>query len=128
MKLYKIYRIIGIEVSIEKERGMIMEQKRTYYINISSGEISQSASDSPWNYQIEATPEDIQTLRSYFDQNEKVDLPNFIRAHIPFLEYHHDKVNDIQDHQLKQIYQFIYQHASDDTKQHIESIGILNNL
>jgi hypothetical protein len=123
--LYKIYRIIGIEVRIE--RGMIMEQKKTYYIDISSGEITQSASDSPWNYQIEATPEEIQTLRTYFDQNEKADLVNFFRAHIPFLEYHYDKENDVQDYQLKQVYQFIYQYGSDDTKQHIESMGILNN-
>ena len=125
--MYKIYRIIGIEVRIERERGMIMEQKKTYYIDISSGEITQSASDSPWNYQIEATPEEIQTLRTYFDQNEKADLVNFFRAHIPFLEYHYDKENDVQDYQLKQVYQFIYQHGSDDTKQHIESMGILNN-
>jgi hypothetical protein len=125
--LYKIYRIIEIEVRIERERGMIMEQKKTYYIDISSGEITQSASDSPWNYQIEATPEEIQTLRTYFDQNEKADLVNFFRAHIPFLEYHYDKENDVQDYQLKQVYQFIYQYGSDDTKQHIESMGILNN-
>ena len=32
---------------------------------------------------------------------------NFFRAHIPFLEYHHDKVNDVQDYELKQVYQFI---------------------
>lgn len=116
-----------VEVRIERERGMIMEQKKTYYIEISSGEITQSASDSPWNYQIEATPEEIQTLRSFFDQNEKTDLPSFIRSHIPFLEYHHDGVNDVQDHHLKQIFYFIYQHGSYDTKQHIESMGILHH-
>ena len=104
-----------------------MEQKKTYYIEISSGEITQSASDSPWNYQIEATSDEIQTLRSFFDQNEQVDLPSFIRSHIPFLEYHHDEVNDVQDDQLEQIFHFIYQHGSDNTKQHIESMGILNN-
>ena len=60
-----------------------MEQKKTYYIEISSGEITQSASDSPWNYEIEATPEEIQTLRSFFDQNEKGDLLNFIQSTYP---------------------------------------------
>ena len=74
-----------IEVSIECEREMIMEQKKTYYIEISSGEITQSASDSPWNYEIEATPEEIQTLRSYFDQNEKGDLVNFSEHIFHFL-------------------------------------------
>jgi hypothetical protein len=104
-----------------------VQQKKTYYIEISSGEITQSALDSPWNYQIEATQEEIQTLRQYFDQNEAADFSNFFRAHIPFREYHFDKENDRQDEYLKQIYQFIYQHGNHDTKQQIESMGILNN-
>lgn len=105
---------------------MEMEEK-TYYIEISSGEITQSATDSPWNFQIEATKEEIQTLRKYFDQNEGAELGNFFRAHIPFREYHYDKENDTQDQSLKQIYQFIYQHGNEETKQQIESMGIWKN-
>ncbi|WP_428911255.1 hydrolase [Niallia sp. Krafla_26] len=104
-----------------------MDVKKTYYINIASGEISQSGVDSPWNYQIEATEDEIYTLRKFFDQNEAGDFPNFIRAHIPFREYHHDNVNDRQDEALKQIYQFIHQYGNEETKRQIESIGILGN-
>lgn len=104
-----------------------MDGKRTYYVNISSGEISQSGIDSPWNFQIEATEEEISTLRQYFDHHEAGDFPNFIRAHIPFREYHYDKENDIQDEALQQVYEFIYQRGNEETKQLIESMGILTN-
>ncbi len=104
-----------------------MEGKKTYYINISSGEISQSRFDSPWNFQIEASPNEIQTLRQYFDQNEAGDFPNFLRAHIPFRDYHYDEVNDRQDEALQQIYGFIYQRGNEETKQLIESMEILKN-
>ncbi|WP_338472005.1 hydrolase [Niallia sp. XMNu-256] len=104
-----------------------MEGKKTYYINISSGEISQSLFDSPWNFQIEATPNEIQTLRQYFDENEAGDFPNFLRAHIPFREYHYDEVNDRQDEALQQIYEFIYQRGDEETKQLIDSMNILKN-
>ena len=112
---------------IIQERARMMEGKKMYYINITSGEISQSRFDSPWNFQVEATPDEIQTLRQYFDQNEAGDFPNFLRAHIPVREYQHDEVNDRQDEAFQQIYGFIYQHGNEDTKQLIESMGILRN-
>ena len=123
----KYHGILGrIKKSKEREMGMGMVEKKTYYIEISSGEISQSATSSPWNYKIEATAEEIKSLRKYFDANEADDVSNFFRAHIPFREYHHDQENDNQDEDLKQIYQFIYEHGDHETKQQIESMGILN--
>ncbi len=104
-----------------------MEGKNTYYIHISSGEISQSGIDSPWNFQIEATPDEIQKLRQFFDKNEAGDLPAFIRSHIPFREYHYDEENDRQDEALQQIYGFIYQHGNEEVQQQIESMKILRN-
>lgn len=104
-----------------------MNGKGTYYINISSGEISQSGVDSPWNFQIQATEEEISILRRQLDQKEAGDFPNFIRAHIPFREYRYDKENDFQDEALKQVYKFIYQRGNEETKQWIESMGILVN-
>ena len=105
----------------------MVDMKKTYYLNLSSGEITQSRVDSPWNYQVEATEAEICTLRKFFDQKEAGDFPNFLRAHIPFREYHNDKVNDRQDDALEQIYQFIHQLGDDETKRQIESIGILKN-
>lgn len=51
--------------------------KKTYYITLGSGEISQSATDSTWNYKIEATDDEIIALREYFDQNYSTEWQNF---------------------------------------------------
>jgi hypothetical protein len=105
-----------------------MSEKKTYYIEIASGEISQSPYDSPWNFKIDATKEEITTLRKYFDESHTVGIGNFIRAHIPFLEYHHDNENDIQDEKLQQVYRMIHQLGDEEAKQHIKSMGILENI
>lgn len=101
------------------------ESKKTYYIDISSGEISQSSSASSWNFKIEATDEEITQLREEFNYNYDMDIQNFIRAHIPFDEYHNDKENHAQDQSLIRIYEMLHRLGDNETKKHIESMGIL---
>lgn len=103
-----------------------MEQpKKTYYVDISSGEISQSSSASSWNFKIEANDEEITQLREEFTYNYDMGVRNFIRAHIPFDEYHNDKENHAQDNSLIRIYEMLHQLGDQETKNHIESMGIL---
>ena len=101
------------------------ENKKTYFIDIGSGEISQSPSASVWNYKIEANDEEITLLREEFDQNYTMGLQNFIRAHVPFVEYHNDKENHMQDQSLIRVYAMIHQLGDDEAKKHIETMGIL---
>ena len=103
-----------------------MDEKKTYYIEIASGMITQSAVDSTWNFKIEATDEEIRQLREYFDGTASSEIGNFIRAHIPFREYHNDPENDIYDDNLKSIYQLIHKLGDNDAKQHIESMGFID--
>ena len=103
-----------------------MEMKKTYYIAIASGEISQSATSSPWDFKIEASQNEIQELRLYFDKIDSTGWKNFFRAHIPFLEYHHDKENDEYDEILIQIYNKVYQLGDQEARNTIEEMGILN--
>lgn len=106
---------------------MDMGEKKTYYIEIASGEITQSATSSPWNFKIEATDGEIHALREYFDRSESNEMKNFLRAHIPFREYHHDPENDVYDETLKQVYQLIYQLGDSEAKEQIKSMGILDH-
>ncbi|WP_071460464.1 hydrolase [Bacillus massilinigeriensis] len=103
-------------------------EKKRYYIDIGSGEITQSRSSSVWNYTIEANDEEIIALREIFEQNYSVDWQNFLRAHVPYVQYHYDKQNDAQDRLLIDIYRTIYQLGDPEAKKHIESMGILPEL
>ncbi|RDU36120.1 hydrolase [Neobacillus piezotolerans] len=100
--------------------------RKTYYIAVESGEISRSETSSTWSFKIMATDEEITELRSLFNQNYANEWKNFIRAHIPFVEYHHDNENNAIDEKLKTIYQAIHRLGDAQAKQHIEEMGILS--
>ncbi|WP_210364821.1 hydrolase [Bacillus sp. REN3] len=99
--------------------------KKTYYINVSDGEISTVSTASPWNFKIEATDEEITDLREIFEQAYSTGWQNFMRAHVPYIQYHYDRENDALDRLLVQVYEQIYQLGDEEAKQHIESMGIL---
>jgi hypothetical protein len=100
-------------------------QKRTYYITVGTGEISQSATSSPWNFQIQATDDEIIQLREYFDQNYSTEWQSFFRAHVPYVQYHYDRENDAYDQTMVKVYEMIYHLGDEEAKQHISSMGIL---
>lgn len=104
---------------------MAEQQKKTYYVSMAHGEISQIKTASPWDFQIEATDDEIIQLREYFDQNYSTDIQNFFRAHVPYIQYHYDRENDAYDETLKKIYQLIYKLGNEEAKQHIRSMGFV---
>jgi len=103
------------------------EQKKSYYIDVGTGAISQSATSSTWSYKVQATEEEIMNLRKLFNQNYDTEWKNFFRSHVPFLEYHHDRENDEYDSRIQQIYYMLHQLGDQETKTHIESMNILPN-
>lgn len=103
-------------------------EKKTYYISIGAGEIFSVPDVSPWQFKIEATDNEIAMLRRVFDSNYDNSIDDFLRAHVPALEYHHDPTNDRHDQNLLRVYGMIYQLGDEEAKNHIESMGILNNF
>lgn len=101
--------------------------KKTYYVDLASGEISQSRSASSWNYQIVADDEEILQLRRLFDRANGANLLSFVRAHVPYIQYHYDRENDRYDQSLVKIYEMLYKLGNEEAKEHIESLGILGN-
>jgi len=101
-------------------------EKKTYYVHVGNGEILTTSQDSPWNYRIFATDEEITRLREIFESNYSVEWQNFFRSHAPYVQYHYDRENDAYDRNLRKIYEMIYQLGDDEAKNHIEQIGILD--
>ncbi|MEY2193555.1 hydrolase [Neobacillus sp. BF23-41] len=101
------------------------QQKKTYYIDVGSGEISQSATSSTWSYKIQADNEEITQLRELFDQNYSTEWKNFFRAHVPYVEYHYDRENDAYDSTIQQVYGMLHELGDAEAKNHIESMNIL---
>lgn len=101
------------------------EQKKTYYIDVGTGGISQSATSSTWSYKIQANEEEITQLRELFDQNYATEWKNFYRAHVPYVQYHYDRENDAYDSTIQKVYSLLHKFGDDAAKDHIESMNIL---
>ncbi|MBN8250768.1 hydrolase [Priestia flexa] len=99
--------------------------KKTYYVSLGSGEISQVSTASEWNFKISATDLEVEQLRERLDQRYSDDWQGFFRAHIPYLEYHHDRQNDAYDDMNTQLYQMLYELGDENAKAHIRTMGIL---
>ncbi len=105
-----------------------MEQRKPYYIDVGTGEISLSAASSTWSFKIHATDEEITELRELFDSNYSTEWQNFFRAHVPYVQYHYDRENDQYDQTLVKVYELIYRLGDEEAKNHIKSMNILPNL
>ena len=117
--------------TIENKRmkeGCYMETKKTYYISIGNGQISQVKTADTYNFEISANDEEITELREHFDQAYVEDLGSFVRSHVPFVEYHHDSNNDRYDEQLQKAYRMIYDLGNHETKELVAQMGIINGL
>jgi hypothetical protein len=99
-------------------------EKKTYYVSLTQGEISQVPTDET-TFILTATAEEISYLRKVFQDMYTYDKVSYWRSHIPFLEYHYDEGNDGYDQALKTAYAHMYQLGNDETKKCIEEMGIL---
>ncbi|WP_035349896.1 hypothetical protein [Fictibacillus gelatini] len=103
----------------------VLDRKR-YYVNVESGEIHPDKTASGFEFEIEATDRDVIELKKLFDECDRSATKTFWRAHVPFLEYHNDQSNDEYDEAMKKIYKMIHDLGQPETREHIESMGILD--
>ncbi|MBO8164558.1 MAG: hypothetical protein H0Z34_12665 [Brevibacillus sp.] len=97
--------------------------KRRYYVSVQAGTILENQGDAAYEFEIEATEDDVKTLRALFEERYENELDTFFRAHIPGVPYHFDTENDQYDESLRKIYSALYQLGTEETKNQIKSMG-----
>lgn len=104
-----------------------MEQKRSYYVDMRSGDILEDPTlEESAGLRILATPDERTELQKSFDENYDDDVATFTRSHTPFKQYHNDPEDAQYDRSLQKVYAKIYELGDLETKQHIEKIGVLD--
>ncbi|GAB4072746.1 hypothetical protein GCM10028778_04690 [Barrientosiimonas marina] len=101
--------------------------KKKFYFNMGSQEISQVRYANNDTYVIYATEDEANQLRQQLDGMNTADMNAFYRSHVPIKSYHHDKPNDDYDAGITDAFQMIYDLGDNETKQHIENMGILSD-
>ncbi len=96
-------------------------------MDIQSGKISIDAPEQGGHFCIQASEKEYAELKAIADQLYQDDMKTYVRSHIPFLEYHHDKENDQYDAKLIELYQKLYELGDEATRRHIASMDILGH-
>ncbi len=103
-------------------------EKRKFYVNVESREISELKAGNNDEFIIYGTPEQIIELRECFEDMEHADMGTFWRSHMPFKEYHRDEDNDEFDQCLLKVYKMIHDLGDENAKQHVEQMPFYDEL
>jgi hypothetical protein len=108
-----------------------MENKKTYYVTVEigprSGEIRDhlEVNDVNYDFEIKATPDEIDRLERLFREAEEEDFTTFVKAHTPFLD-NESEDNVKEDDTLRKIYRMIYQLGTEETKRRMDESGMIH--
>lgn len=98
--------------------------KRTYYVSVQGKTIMYNQGDAAYEFEIEATEEEVDTLRELFEEMEDFEEGTFIRSHVLAFPYHHDRDNDGSDYALKSIYALLSKLGTPETKEQIAKMDL----
>lgn len=99
--------------------------KSTYYVSVQAGTILQEQGDAAYEFVIEATPKEVNQLQELIDMKLELGTRVFFQGPRLF-EDQRVEFNRNYDSQLNDIYQFISELGTETTKQHIASMGVLD--
>jgi hypothetical protein len=101
--------------------------KQTYYVTV-DGTIhtEKKVDDAPYDFEIEATEEEINNLQDLFQEAYNEDWGTYLEAHIPYQTKDRQMESKDVDKKIKEIYTAIYQLGSEETKRGIKSLGIID--
>lgn len=99
-------------------------EKKTYYVSVGSGDILRQEEAANFEFEIQATEDDLNKLEELFEEKEEAETGSMRRSVTPYYEYHNDGENDAYDASLKQIYRLIHQLGTPETRAHIESMNL----
>jgi hypothetical protein len=102
-------------------------EKATYYVTV-DGTIhsEQLLDDAPYDFEIQATEDEIDNLQDLFQQTYNNDWDTYVQAHLPYRTDERQKASTDVDENIKQIYLAIYRLGSEETKRGIEGLGLLD--
>ncbi|WP_168118656.1 hypothetical protein [Paenibacillus sp. HB172176] len=98
--------------------------KRRYYVSVQAKDIMYQQGDAAYEFEIDATQEDIDKLQELFLEMDKFDNQSALRGHLPGIPYHHDLENDGYDYYLNEAYRLIGELGTAETREHIATMNL----
>ncbi|MCA0755303.1 hypothetical protein KP806_09595 [Paenibacillus sp. N4] len=99
---------------------------RTYYVSVQAGQILEDRQAAAYELEVRLNGREHTKLRELFDELSSMDeAQTFHFVHTPYGTASDGEMNAGYDGIIQSIYRKLYEHGTDDTKRHIESMGVL---
>lgn len=101
--------------------------KKTYYVTVQSGEILDDPTAFSYDFVIYANEQELDQLQELFENTQEAEQLTYARTWIPSPIDQFDEENSNYDESLREIYEMLHALGSTETKQHIETMHVLNH-
>lgn len=99
---------------------------RKYYVSVQAGQILEDRQAAAYELEVRLNEREHAKLRELFDELSSMDeAQTFHFAHTPYGRAGDGEMNAGYDGIIQRIYKKLHEHGSDETKRHIESMGLL---
>lgn len=99
-------------------------EAHTYYVSVQAGTILDNQGDAAYEFQIQATEEEVNYLNNLLMDLQDWDLATNLRTHLPAIPYHEDEENVGYDSTLKKIYAYIHKLGDEEAKRTIDAMDL----
>lgn len=97
-------------------------ERMKLYVSVVNQQVYPHPHDSPWEYEVQITPEAAPIFKRLFNQMDRLEFRNFLRSHLPYVPYHYDKDNYDIDRRTMKVYALIHEFTDEESKRFIESL------
>jgi hypothetical protein len=101
--------------------------KKIYYVTVQSGEIMDDPTAFNYDFVIEASEDEYDQLKELFEDTADAELATYTHSFVLSLSTYYNEENTTYDNSLQLIYKKLYELGTLETKQHIETINILDS-
>jgi hypothetical protein len=99
-------------------------EKKKYFISVGPGEVMENRGDASFEFEIEATEEDIDRLQELFEEKDNADQSSYVHATLPFV-HTYEGPNKDHDYYLREVYRMLHKLGNEETKVQIEQMKVL---
>lgn len=107
--------------------GVFILDKKTYYVNVGTGEVLEDSTALNYEFEISATEEEFDQLQELFEETDNTSQASYATSWLPWSVYYSNETNQAYDYYLTEIYRTLHRLGNEQTKRHIESMNILQN-
>jgi len=101
--------------------------KSTYYVSVQAGTVNAGKGDAAFEFEIEATPEEIRELENLFAELADAEESALVRF-VGWRSVSEREAGEATDAHLRDIYRLLYELGTEETKRHIESMNIMEDV